>query len=294
MTESYIRQRETTQPPASPPPRGSCDCHLHIIGNLEKYPFSTNRSFTPVEASATEYLKVLDTLGFDRAVVVQPSFYGFDNSCTVDSVAALGLHRARGIVMIDPATNPEALRNFDDSGIRGARFNAIAKGGGSLDQVRDIANLIAPLGWHLQMYVGPEVWRDMADTIVSLPVQVVIDHMGNIPADKDENDPNLKAILRLLDSGRCWIKVSGYRNSVTGHPYADVAPLVRRFVAHAPERCVWGTDWPHTNMKKYMPDDGALLDLFQEWVPDEKARHRILVSNPATLYGFPDVPMSQQ
>jgi predicted TIM-barrel fold metal-dependent hydrolase len=284
----YLRQRDVTMAPSFAVPSGACDCHAHVIGDPAQYPFAPNRSFTPVEASHQEYLSVLYTLGIERMVVVQPSFYGFDNSCTLAAVAASGLHRARGIAMIDPAIDRTTLRALDAGGIRGARFITIAKGGGSLGQLRDVARLVAPLGWHVQMYVGADVWREMADTILALPVQVVIDHMGQITADKDENDPNFKAILRMLDSGRCWVKICGYRNSVSGHPYADVAPLAKRFIAHAPERCVWGTDWPHTNMKSYVPDDGALLDLLRDWAPDEAARHRILVTNPAALYGFPD------
>jgi predicted TIM-barrel fold metal-dependent hydrolase len=252
VVEPQLKHRDAIRKPSLVVPNGACDCHAHVVGDRAKFPFTPNRSFTPHVASYDEYAAVLGTLGIERRVIVQPSFYGFDNSCTLSAVAASGLDRARGVAMIDPATDSKALRALDDQGIRGARFITAVKGGGSLDQLRDVAKRIAPLGWHLQLYIAA----------------------------------SFQAILKLLDTGRCWVKLCGYRNSVAGHPYADVAPLARRFIAHAPERCLWGTDWPHTNVKDHVPDDGDLLDLLRDWAPDEAVRNRILVSNPAALYGF--------
>lgn len=288
MTVLYLKQRNGAKKPSFTLPKGACDCHAHVIGDPAKYPFAPERSFTPAEATAPEYFAVLKTLGFERMVVVQPSFYGLDNSCTIDAITAAGIERARGIAMVSASTSRETLRALNDAGIRGARFITIAKGGASLDQLRDVAELVAPLGWHLQLYIAADVWSEIASTVKSLPVEVVIDHMGQIQADKGQDDPNFITILKLLDTGRCWIKISGYRNSVAGYPYKDVAPLARRFVAHAPERCVWGTDWPHTNQikKNYMPDDGDLVDLLREWVPEDATLKRILVTNPTDLYGF--------
>lgn len=257
-----------------------------MIGDPQRYPFTQNRSYTPPLASESDYFTMLARLGLERMVIVQPSVYGYDNSCTLDAVAAAGQQRARAVLMIPPTATPAMLRSFDEAGGRAARFITIAKGGGTLDQLQDVARLVAPLGWHLEIYIPAEGWRELASVILSLPVPVVIDHMGQITSDKGPDDPNFQAILRLLDSGRCWIKLCGYRNSAAGHPYSDVLPLARRYVAHAPERCVWGTDWPHTNVKGAVPDDLALLGLLHEWVPDEAARRRILVSNPAKLYRF--------
>ena len=136
------------------------------------------------------------------------------------------------------------------------------------------------------MYVPSATWAELEPTVSRLPVPIVIDHMGGIMADGAENEPGRLAVLRLLDSGKCWIKCSGYRSSVAGHPYADVAPIARLLFRHAPERCVWGTDWPHPHLQDHMPDDGALLDLLSDWEPNDAVWHRILVDNPAQLYGF--------
>lgn len=286
MADAYLQQREVISKPSFAPPPGSCDCHAHVIGDPTKYPFTANRSFTPVEASARQYRSMLDMLGIDRMVVVQPSVYGSDNSCTLDAIATLGIDRCRGVAAIDAGTDVKTLRTMDDGGIRAARFITVAKGGASLEQFRAVGELVASVGWHVEMYTAPEVWRELTPTIKALPVEVVIDHMGKLPAHANGDGQDFQTILRLLDTGRCWIKLCGYRNSVAGYPYEDVVPLARRLIAHAPERCVWGTDWPHTNVKNYMPDDGELLDLLHAWAPEDDVRRRILVDNPATLYRF--------
>jgi predicted TIM-barrel fold metal-dependent hydrolase len=286
VTEAYLKQRNSVKTPAFTPPAGACDCHAHVIGDPAQFPFTANRSFTPAEASHGAYRAMLDTLGIERMVVVQPSVYGLDNSCTLAAIAASGIDRCRGVAAIDATTDPQVLRAMDDGGIRAARFITTAKGGTGLDQFRAVAERIAPVGWHLEMYTDAKVWRELTPTVKSLPIQFVIDHMGKLPANADTDGEDFRGILDLLDTGRCWIKLCGYRNSVTGHPYEDVAPLAQRLIAHAPERCVWGTDWPHTNVKNHMPDDGELLDLLLAWAPDETTRHRILVDNPARLYRF--------
>jgi predicted TIM-barrel fold metal-dependent hydrolase len=218
-------------------------------------------------------------------VVVQPSVYGSDNRRTVDAVAELGLHRARGVVMVDENVGLADLRRLTDSGMRAARFITTASGGPSLDNLPGVARRVAEVGWHIEMYVPPQLWPELLPIIATLPVPVVFDHLAGLPAGVDAHDPSLRGILELLSSGRHWVKLCGYRNSA-GHPYADVAPLARRFVAEAPDRCVWGSDWPHTSIDGYMPDDGELADLLADWVPDPALRRRILVDNPATLYGF--------
>ena len=286
MEATYLRQRERTGAPVFPAPPGACDCHAHIFGPVADYPYAEGRSYTPPDASREEYLAMLATLGIERAVIVQPSVLGFDNRCTTDAVAAFGTHRARSIVMVPPDILEAELQALHDGGARGVRFITTSHGGASLDQLQEIAARIAPLGWHVQMYVPAQTWADLASVVQALPVAVVMDHMAGIHADTPEGDEGLAAVLRLLERGRFWVKLSGYRSSVAGHPYADVAPLARRLAALAPERCVWGTDWPHPNMHAHMPDDGELLDLLAAWVPDEGRRHRILVDNPARLYGF--------
>lgn len=286
MDTTYLRQRDRTSTPASPAPPGSCDCHAHVFGPAHRYPFAAGRSYTPPEASREEYLAMLEALGIGRMVIVQPSVYGFDNRCTVEAVQSFGLERARGVVMIPPDIAGRELQALHDAGARGVRFITMSSGGGSLDQLRDVAARVAPLGWHIQIYVPAQTWHELAPVIAGLPVPVVMDHMAGILADQTGRDAAYGAVLRLLDGGRCWVKLSGYRASVAGYPYRDVTSLARRLAAHAAERCLWGTDWPHPNMHRHMPDDGELLDLLAGWIPDETRRRRILVDNPARLYGF--------
>ncbi|MCS0494469.1 amidohydrolase family protein [Ancylobacter sp. MQZ15Z-1] len=278
--------RETTRPPSFAVPPLACDCHSHILGPVERYPYVENRSFTPPDASPQAYLAMLGALGIERMVVVQPSVYGADNRRTADAVGELGVGRARGVAMVGQNVDAAELRALDDAGIRATRFITTAGGGPSLDNLPGVARKVAEVGWHIEMYVPLDTWPKVLPVIETLPVSVVFDHMGGLKADVPDDDPILGQILRLLDTGRHWVKLCGYRNSQTGYPYGDVTPLARRFVERVPERCVWGTDWPHTAIKGRMPDDGELLDLLGEWVPDVDTRKRILVDNPARLYRF--------
>jgi len=278
--------RETTRPPNFVVPSLACDCHSHILGPVDTYPYVPNRSFTPPDASPQAYLDMLGALGIERMVVVQPSVYGSDNRRTADAVGELGIHRARGVAMVGENVTSSDIKALDDAGIRATRFITTAGGGPSLDNLPGVARKVADFGWHIEMYVPLDTWPKVLPVIETLPVSVVFDHMGGLKADVADNDPLLIQILRLLDTGKHWVKLCGYRNSQAGYPYADVTPLARRFVERAPERCVWGTDWPHTAIKGHMPDDGELLDLLGEWVPDAATRQRILVDNPGRLYRF--------
>jgi predicted TIM-barrel fold metal-dependent hydrolase len=265
----------------------SCDSHCHIVGPEARYPVSPDRSFTAPDALTGDYLQMAGALGIERMVIVQPSFYGADNTRTVDAIAELGQHRARGVAMISPGISDAALAELDAGGIRAARFITTAGGGASIADLETVARKVAPLGWHVELYVPPASWPEILPVLERLPVAAVLDHMAALSADLTRNDPAVvKAILRLLDTEKAWVKLCGYRASVVGHPYADVAALARMLIDHAPGRCVWGTDWPHTNIRGYMPDDGDLLDLLLDWAPDEATRKAILVDNPTRLYGF--------
>lgn len=278
--------RAETRPPGFELPPLACDCHMHIFGPATRYPYTPERSFTPPDAPSPAYRRVLETLGLERAVVVQASVYGSDNARTVAAIEELGLHRARGIAMVDQDIGTDSLRDLHARGIRGTRFITTVKGGPTLDHLPGVARKIADLGWHIEMYVPRHLWQELFPLLKELPVPVVFDHMGGLSADTGDDDPDLRGILALLESGRCWVKLCGYRASVAGPPYADVEPLAKRFVSRALERCVWGTDWPHTTLTGYMPDDGELMDLLSVWAPDPDSRRRILVDNPAVLYDF--------
>jgi len=266
---------------------GACDSHAHIFGDSTRFPVVSGAGYQPEEASKVDYLAMLASIGLERMVIVQPSVYGFDNGCTVDAVVSFGLDRARGVAMVEPTVAEEHVRELHAAGMRGIRFITVSPGGPDIDDLAVIAEKIAPFGWHIQMYVSADLLPSLEPLILRLPVPVVLDHMGGLRADTDPNDAPYQSIVRLLDSGRCWIKLSGYRASVTGPPYTDVVPLASRLLAQAPERCVWGTDWPHPNLDDPEPEDSQLLELLFESIPDDQTRQRVLVHNPATLYGFP-------
>jgi predicted TIM-barrel fold metal-dependent hydrolase len=281
-----LPQRTTLPRPSWRAPALSCDCHFHIFGPFERYPLSPGRGYTPVEAPIAQYLGVAQALGIERMVVVQPSVYGTDNACTLDATERFGLDRARAVVVIDEGFDAATLAAMAKRGACGVRFNAVSGNGTPLDQLDALARRIAPLGWQLQLYTHGDTLADLAPRLAALPVPVVIDHMGGVEAKQGLNGAGFQALLRLLGTGHAWVKLCGYRISSAGHPYADVAPFARALLSAAPERCVWGTDWPHSSLADHMPDDGELLDLLGGWAPDVAARRRVLVENPAVLYGF--------
>ena len=223
----------------------------------------------------------------DRVVVVQPSVYGADNRCTLDAVAEFGLSRARGIAVIDDRVTPATLRDMDRRGIRGVRFNCINSSAVSLDKLSAVARMIEPLGWHVQLWCHGYQLPALEPTLLSLPVATVIDHSGSIPTGHGVNHEEFQTLLRLAASGTCWVKLTAYRFSEAGAPYGDTLPFTKALVEAAPQRCVWGTDWPHIYLEgRPLPDTGGLLDLLYESVPDEATRRMILTDNPASLYGF--------
>jgi predicted TIM-barrel fold metal-dependent hydrolase len=282
---------ETPRPASSPlkrAPAGSTDCHFHIFGPPERFPLSSSRAYTPSLGMDVEcYSAIANKLGLDRMVAVQPTSYGTNHSCLLHAVETFGRHRARAIAVIDENFTQTDLRSLDEKGVCGARVNLVTRNGTPISQLKTVAQLIAPFGWHLQLYVDGSKLSHLAPTLMSLPVDIVIDHMGKIPSEKGVASREFRALLRLLDSGKCWVKLCGYRCSKLGPPYEDIAEPARTLITAAPERCVWGTDWPHPGMHgSLMPDDGKLLDLLFDWAPDSGLVHRILVDNPARLYRF--------
>lgn len=278
--------RAVIKKPSLAVPALACDCHAHILGPPSKYPYVKDRSYTPPDALPSDYLRMLGVLGMERMVVVQASCYGEDNRRAVDAVQELGVHRARGVVMVGADVAERDLAAMHAAGVRATRFITTAKGGPTLDELPEVAARVAPFGWPIEMYIPVTAWPAVLPVVEKLPVPVVFDHMGGMMVDTPRDDPVFRRIIALLESGRCWTKLTGYRPSVAGPPYADVAPLARYFIERAPDRCVWGTDWPHTNLDGRMPDDGELLDQLGTWVDDEATLAKILVTNPARLYGF--------
>jgi predicted TIM-barrel fold metal-dependent hydrolase len=287
VTQARSTPRKTIRKPALVTPKGACDCHFHVFEDSQRYPFAPDRTYTPPPASVESYLKLIEALRIERMVVIQASVYGRDNSCTLDSLQALGSARARAVIEAPQNVPMSQLRIWNEMGVRGVRLSAIGSGGVSIDQLRATARKIAPMGWHIDLFAPSTSWPELEGVLRDLPVDVVIEHMGLISADCRESDVGLMSLLRLLESGSVWMKLCGARVSVKGVPYDDVAWLARKYIACAPERCVWGTDWPHPQMPLgYIPNDRDLLDLMLDWAPKSSIRDLILSNNPAALYRF--------
>lgn len=273
-------------PPRFRPPAGTTDCHLHIFGPYARYPLQPNRSFTPPEALLADYERLMKALGIERCVVVQPSPFGTDNSCTEDAVERLG-PIARGVAVLGPDVEEATLKRLDRVGFRGVRLNLLFKGGVPIEAMEPLAKRLAPYGWHIQLLLDARTLPDLAPRLRKLPVEIVVDHMGYMPVSVGTNSPAVETMRRLLGEGRTWVKLSGaYAVTVDGPPYADVLPLARALLAEAPDRCVWGTDWPHPAAKGVMPDDAELLDLVPTWTGDTVLQRKLFRDNPAVLYGF--------
>jgi predicted TIM-barrel fold metal-dependent hydrolase len=280
-------------PPKIPLPPGACDTHAHVFGPAAQFPYAEERSYTPPDAPLEKYLGTLDTLGFARGVLVQGSAHGRDNSAMLD---ALARHpdRLRGVAVADADTPAAELRRWGDFGVRGLRFNHFFRdgqlhyrGGVPLDAAHALAPSMRELGWHMQLWIDVKDLPDTIPVLQSLALPVVIDHMGRTDARAGTETPGFQSLLRLLGEGGGWVKLSGaHRISRNAPDYPEAHPFHAALVRANPDHLVWGTDWPHPRIEGEMPDAGHLLDLFQQWTPDAATRHRILVSNPARLYGF--------
>jgi predicted TIM-barrel fold metal-dependent hydrolase len=259
-----------------------------VFGPFDKFPLNDDRSYTPPECTVDLYRQVMAALGIDRVVIVQGSAHGFRLDAAIDAVARLG-HRARGVAVAPADVSDEALDRLHEAGFRALRVVTRVKGGVSPEQAGTLAQRIARLGWHLQFLLnGPEDMEDMAPLLASLPVPCVIDSMARFRPEDVPGHPGFGALLRLLETGNCWVKLNGIeRRSHLGPPYADMAPIANALIAARPDRLVWGTDWPHPMAWDHpMPDDADLLDWTSQWDGDDAIRKAILVDNPVRLYGF--------
>lgn len=268
-------------------PAKACDCHFHVFGPYNRFPLNATRSYSPPEASVASYRRVMETLKLERCVIVQPSVYGSDNSATLEAARMLNApHSCRIVTVIDENADPNAIERLHQAGVRGVRFNLVAGGGPHLDRIRNIAQRIADWKWHVQIYATTELIAEAAPVLADLGIDLVIDHFGSI-AGRDLSTAQARAIFGLVERGRTWVKLSGgYICSDLGAPWSDMKAVARRFLDLRPDRIVWGTNWPHPVRYKTMPDDGDLVDAVRMWVEDRALIHRIIVENPARLYGF--------
>ncbi len=277
-----------TRTPGFKPPPLACDAHCHVFGPGEKFPYAEGRTYTPPDAPVENFRKLQGVLGFERAVIVQAGCHGTDNRAMLDAIASSG-GKYRGVAMVNDDFTDDDLKQLDDGGVRGVRFSFARHLGRApdFDAVQRIADRIAPLGWHLVLYLEPEDVVDYADIIGNYALPVVIDHMGRCKTGNGLNQDAFRVLLELAGQPDFWVKISGAeRNSTAGPPFTDAVPFAQALIAAAPDRILWGTDWPHPNTEGPMPNDGDLVDLLALHAPIEAVRNRILVDNPARLYGF--------
>jgi predicted TIM-barrel fold metal-dependent hydrolase len=275
-------------------PQGACDCHCHVFGPAAKFPYAEPRSYTPDDAPLEAYIALLDRLGFDRGVLVQPSAYGRDNRAMLDALTREPT-RLRGVAVGGGELTSATIKQWHTNGVRALRANEFRRDGKPYYQngvgLADVAPhlpLMAALGWHLQLWIDTRDLPDLMPRLAEVPVPIVVDHMGRLEHHHGVNHPGFQALLRGVGSGKFWSKLSGtYRLGATPPGYVQARPFHDALVAANPQNLVWGTDWPHPRPEGPVPDAQRLIDVFLEWTPDAALRQAILTDNPARLYDFP-------
>jgi D-galactarolactone isomerase len=265
-------------------PPGACDTHIHIYD--DRHPTAPTTVLRPPNASVDEYRAVQAELGLQRVVLIQPSTYGFDNSCQLDAVAALG-ESARAVVVVDDVVTDSELDRLTRLGARGARFHMLPGGAVPWSMLTPVAERIAPFGWHIQLQMNGRDLEDHIDELLALATALVIDHVGRFMPPVDPDSAEFGVLLRLVDTGRCWVKLSAPYESAKddNHSYEQVSRCVHRLIDRAPERMLWATNWPHPGQSS-PPRLADLRRLAVEWMPVASLRQQILVDNPAAVYGF--------
>jgi len=269
-------------------PAKSCDTHTHIFGPASRYPFAPNRPYNPPEAPLEAFRALHEKIGVERCVIVNATVHGTDNRVVTDAIAQSG-GAYKGIANVSDEMSDEELEALDTGGIRGCRFAFLKRlgGVGDMNKFKRIVHRVAELGWHVDVYFEPGTIGEFASTLSALPAPYVIDHMGTVLAAKGLDDPSFKALLDLqLKDEKCWVKITGLeRASAAGKPFHDATVFAKRLIENAPDRVLWGTDWPHPNVK-IMPNDGEIVDLIPLYARDPAIRHKLLVENPARLFSF--------
>ncbi|MDI2030569.1 amidohydrolase family protein [Saccharopolyspora sp. TS4A08] len=269
-------------------PDDACDAHCHIFGPTSRFPYAADRTFTPPEAPLADLQDLHRLLGFQRAVIVQSAAHGADHRSLLAALKE-GRGRYRGVALIRPDTSAAGVARLHEAGVRGTRLHFTPHLGAAPapEAIEAIIALVRPYGWHIALHVAGDGLAEHEDFIRSIPLPVVIDHMGRVDLHQGLDSPAVTALRRLLDTGRVWVKLSGADRIATSPPdMCDSTALARLLARSAPERVVWGTDFPHPNTHGFVPDDGDLVDLLAEVVPAEADRKRLLVDNPAECFGF--------
>ena len=279
-------------PPRQPLPPGACDTHAHVFGPYDRFPLAHPSSYAPPLAPSSLHLAMLDILGAARGVLVQPAPYGNDAAPMLDAIAASG-GRLRGIGVADSSATRARLQQLYDGGIRGLRFVEVRDpqgqpylGSVGVDQLLAMAPLMKSIGLHAQLWAPLDDYARLLPPLLATGVPLVLDHMACLKTERGVDDPAFQTVLKALQDGAVWIKLSVCRVSKQAPACLDLKPFHDALVAANPQRLLWGSDWPFVRMGEQSPDAGQLLDLFHDWVPDGATRHTILVDNPAALYGF--------
>ena len=277
-----------TRRPAFQAPPGSCDTHCHVFGPGNLFPYAETRKYTPPDAPKETLRQLHDTLGLERAVIVQASCHGTDNTAMLDAIAASD-GRYRGVCNANVSFSETRFEQLHAGGIRGVRFNFVKHLGGApdLDKMRAIISKVRHLPWHVELHFDAKDLLEYETVLDEIPLPVVIDHMGRAPVSDGLDQAPFQALLdKLRRTGSLWVKVSGAeRISTAGPPFSDAVPFASACIEAAPDRVIWGTDWPHPNVK-IMPNDGDLVDLVPQMAPTTDLQQKLLVDNPARLFGF--------
>jgi len=278
-----------TRKPEYRPPPGACDAHCHIFGPGSRYPYAADRTYTPPDAPLARFKELQATLGLERAVLVNASCHGTDNTVIVDAIAQSG-GKYRGVANADDSFTERDFDSLHRAGLRAVRFNFVKHLGGmpDMDEFHRIIARIQPFGWHVDLHFDAGDLLEHAELLRKLPVPFIIDHMGRVPTKAGLDQPPFLQLLEVArNNERCWVKISGAeRISSLGPPFTDAVPFAQALIKAAPDRILWGTDWPHPNIAKHMPNDGDLVDLMPLFAADAATQKRILVDNPHRLYGF--------
>jgi len=287
MDANYLPFHPNPSKPRFKLPPGAVDAHCHVFGPADIFPYAPERKYTPCDASKEKLFALRDHLGFSRNVIVQATCHGADNRAMVDALKSSN-EMARGVATVRAEISDAELKELDAAGVRGVRFNFVKRlvDFTPREVLTSITKKIAPLGWHVVVYFEAADLEELTPFFTALPTKVIVDHMGRPDVTKGLDHSDFQRFVRLLDEHpNIWTKVSGAeRLTVAGPPYDDFVPFARMAVERFPDRVLWGTDWPHPNLKAHMPDDGALVDVLPKIAPTATLQHALLVDNPMRLY----------